>query len=72
MTRPLQEAFEAVSQLSDDEQDRIALRPMQELDAEARWSASVAGSQDVLRKMAEQARDDFRAGTTEPLDPETL
>jgi hypothetical protein len=72
MTKLLQEAFEAVSQLSDDEQDRIALRLMEELDDETRWETSFAASQDVLRKMAEEARDDFRAGRTEPLDPETL
>jgi hypothetical protein len=41
-------------------------------DDDRRWDASFARSQDLLRRMAAKALDDFNAGRTEPLDPDTL
>ena len=41
-------------------------------DDEATWDAAFAASDHKLDKLAEQALDDYRAGRTEPLDPDKL
>jgi hypothetical protein len=71
MTKLLQEAWARVSKLSDDEQDRIARELLEELE-EAEWDLLIAHSGDALKRMAEEARAEYEAGETEPLDPETL
>lgn len=39
---------------------------------EEEWTRQFASSQDALDKMAEAAREQIRAGKTEPLDPDRL
>ncbi|MEZ4494591.1 MAG: hypothetical protein R3C29_14925 [Dehalococcoidia bacterium] len=51
MTKLLQEAWEQVSKLPEDEQDRIA-RELLEAIEEAEWAALLAQSPDLLRRMA--------------------
>jgi len=74
MTELLRKAFERVSaELPDDEQDEIARRLIAAIeDDERRWDAVFALLPDQARRLADQALDDFRAGRTEPLDPDKL
>lgn len=62
MTKALREAFEAASQLADDEQDAIAALVRLELEDERRWSSSMARSQDVLEALADAALDEVATG----------
>jgi hypothetical protein len=43
-----------------------------ELESERRWAEAFARSADLLDKLADEALAEYRAGKTEPLDPETL
>ncbi len=43
-----------------------------ELESERRWDDLFSRSQDLLARMAEEARQEYRTGLTEPLDPETM
>ncbi len=72
MTKLLEEAIERVKQLEASEQDAIAAIILEEIADEERWDAAFAGSQDGLAKLASQAMEEYRAGQTEELDPETL
>ena len=44
----------------------------EELESEQRWATAFASSQAGLLKLAEQARANYLAGKTEPLDPDQL
>ena len=39
----------------------------QELDDEAKWEAAFEASQPQLKRLAEEALEEYRAGHTEPL-----
>ena len=43
-----------------------------ELESERRWDELFARSQDMLARMADEARQEYRAGLTEPLDLDKL
>jgi hypothetical protein len=45
---------------------------LEELESERRWDDLFARSQDMLASMAEEAHKEYRAGLTQPLDPEKL
>ncbi|MEA2464252.1 MAG: hypothetical protein QOJ98_1999 [Acidobacteriota bacterium] len=60
------------SKLPDQEQDAFAAFMLAELESERRWDDLFARSQDVLARMAEEARQEYRAGLTKPLDPNEL
>lgn len=68
----LKEAMEAASQLPDEEQKRIAAIILEEMADEAAWDRAFANSQPQLERLADEADEDYRAGRTDPLDPETL
>lgn len=72
MTKALQKAFEAASRLPDAEQDELAEAILEELEADKRWEAAFAGSQDALARLADEALEEHRAGRTKPLDPDAL
>jgi hypothetical protein len=72
MTRALERAFRAASLLPDREQEELAAAILDEIEAERRWAASFASSQDALKHLADEARAEQDAGETEPLDPDTL
>ena len=67
MTKLLQEAWDRVSKLPDEEQDRIARELLEEL-GDTEWDRILAETQDELRKLGEEAREEYRTGRTEPLD----
>jgi histidinol-phosphate/aromatic aminotransferase/cobyric acid decarboxylase-like protein len=72
MTKALQKAFEAASRLPDPDQDELAVAILEELEADERWEAAFAGSQDALERLADEALEEHRTGRTEPLDPDAL
>jgi len=72
MTELLKKAFEQAAKLPPKEQDAFAALVLAELEADARWDRAFGVTQDDLEKLADEARSDFRAGRTQPLDPDTL
>lgn len=62
MTKLLKKAIERVSGLPDDEQDAIAGIILDELEDEARWRVSFASSQDILARLAGEARKEITEG----------
>lgn len=70
MTDLLQKAFNEASSLPEAEQDLLASWILDELqDSDRRWDESFERSRSKLRQMAAEAREDYRQGRTEPLDP---
>jgi hypothetical protein len=72
MTTLLAKAFAEAEKLPPDEQDAFARWMLEELQEEERWSNSFANSLDILEQMADEALEEYRAGKTEILDPDTL
>ncbi len=66
MTEQLRQAFERAQQLSDNAQNALALRILEEID-EQEWDEIVSKSRPrkVLRALAEEARQQEAAGETE-------
>ena len=61
MTEALKRAFEAAARLSDRQQDELAAAILEELDADERWDAAFARSQDALERLADEALAEHRA-----------
>jgi len=72
MTQLLERAYAQVQQLAEPDQDAIAALILEELEDEQRWQRSFAQSSPALVRLAEEALAEYRAGLTQPLDPETL
>lgn len=68
MTKALKKAFEAAFKLPAAEQDVLAAAIMEELESERRWDSLFESSPDQLAQLAQEARDEARAGRTRPLD----
>jgi hypothetical protein len=72
MGKLLEKVMTEAAKLPDAEQEAFAAFMLAELESERRWDALFSRSQDLLAQMAEEARQEHRAGLTEPLDPDTL
>ena len=72
MTELLEKAMAEAAKLPEEEQDAFAAWILGELESERRWDELFARSQDMLAEMAAEARREYRAGLTEPLDPDKL
>ena len=72
MTRLMEKAVEALRSLPEEQQDAIARFVLSEIESDYQWAATSRQHADKLRKLADEARDDFRAGRTSELDPENL
>jgi hypothetical protein len=72
VTKNLKKAFEAASKLPPEQQDALAAAILEEVAVEGLWAASFAARPDALEKLADEARAEYRAGKTQPLDPDTL
>jgi hypothetical protein len=72
MTKLMEQAIERLRSLPEASQDAVAEFVLSELAEDQRWEQTSLNHADVLRKLADEAREDFRAGRTTPLDPETL
>lgn len=68
MTKLLEKAFAAVSNLPEKEQDAIAAMILEELADEERWAQSFAASQRQLSILAKEALEEYHSGKTKPLD----
>ena len=62
MTELLEKALAEVSKLSPKEQDVFAALILDVLEDERQWELAFSGSQDKLAKLAENVREDIRAG----------
>lgn len=72
MTKLLTEAWAAIQELEESEQDRLAMMILEDIESEKRWDELFAKSQDMLEEMAAQARAEFDAGLTDELTPDKL
>jgi hypothetical protein len=72
MNDTLKQAVERVSQLPEADQKRIAAIILEELSDEAAWDEAFEKSQPALEQLAKEASEEYHAGRTEPLDPDTL
>jgi hypothetical protein len=72
MNSKLKEVMEAVSRLPEKDQEELAAVILQEIEDEAKWDRTFEGSQPQLKRLAENALEEYRAGGTEPLDPTAL
>lgn len=72
MTKLLEKAFDEASKLSASEQDAIADWLLKELESERKWDESFSRSPDTLSKLADEAREEHRSGSTEDLIPVQL
>jgi hypothetical protein len=72
MTKLMEKAVEALQSLPEEQQDAVAGFVLSEVESDRRWTATSLQHADKLRKLADEAREDFRAGRTSELDPEKL
>jgi hypothetical protein len=72
MTEKLKKAFEAASKLPPADQDALAEAILEEVKVDKLWDASLAREPAALKRLADEALQEHRAGRTRPLDPETL
>jgi len=72
MGRLLERVIAETAKLPEDGQEAFAAFMLAELESERRWDELFARSQDLLAQMAEEARQEYRAGLTEPLDLDKL
>ncbi|MGL6343411.1 MAG: hypothetical protein ACRC80_30255 [Waterburya sp.] len=72
MTELLEQAIAKIKNLPDNEQDTIAAIILEELEEETEWGQAFANSQDLLASLAAEAMQEYQAGETQELDPETL
>ncbi|SFH69977.1 hypothetical protein [Planctomicrobium piriforme] len=72
MTKLLQQAFAAASQLPDEEQDQLAARLLAELTEEDEFDRKIESTGNELSRLAKAAMQEYAAGQTEVLDPNQL
>jgi hypothetical protein len=72
MTKLLEEAFEKVSKLPEEDQEGFARWLLAELESESKWDELFSRSSKPLSALASEALSEFEEGQTEPLDPENL
>ena len=61
-------AFAAASKLPESEQDAMAALVLEELESEARWAKAFSEHPEALKRLADEALAEHRAGRTKPLD----
>jgi hypothetical protein len=72
MTKLMERMVAEVNKLPEPEQDAYALMVLAELNSEREWDERFAASESKLNRLAAKARDHFRDGRTEELNPEKL
>ena len=74
MTKLLEEAFARVSELPQEEQDKVARFLLAELESERQWAElfNRPESEEMLERLADEALAEHRAGRTRPLNVEDL
>jgi len=73
MGKLLEQAIEEAHKLSDEEQEAIGAWLLAEIESELRWDELFSRPpSEALRRMADEALAEHRAGRTLPLDPDRL
>jgi hypothetical protein len=72
MTRLMEKAVEALRSLPEEQQDAVAGFVLSEIESDHRWAATSLQHAGKLRKLADEAGEDFQAGRTSEMDPEKL
>ena len=72
MNKLLEKVITETAKLPESDQEAFAAFMLAELESERRWDDLFSRSQDLLARMAEEAHKEYRAGLTEPLDPDTF
>ena len=72
MTQLFEKMLNEVDKLSPERQDAIALIILEELEDEQRWDKTFAESQEVLAQLAQEARDDIKAGRVKKMGIDEL
>ncbi len=68
MTKLLKDALAKLAKLPAERQDALARLLLEEMEAEDQWDKSFAESQDVLERLANEAREEHAKGKTLPFD----
>jgi hypothetical protein len=68
VTKLLKKAFERASRLPETDQDALAVILLEEMEDEKRWQEAFRRGEAKLAELAEEARAEYRAGRTTPLD----
>ena len=69
MNKLLERAFAEVAKLSEDQQEAIARRILEDVEAERGWDERFATLQDRLAELGRQAGKHIADGTISPYDP---
>ena len=72
MNALLKEVLARLDKLSPERQNELAAVLLAEMEADERWDALFAKSQDALETMADEALDEHARGETRPLDSSVL
>ncbi len=73
MGKLLDRAIAEAHKLPEDEQEALAWWLLEEIESDRRWDELFSRPpSEALKRMAEEALEDYRAGRTEPLDPDKL
>lgn len=64
MTKMLEKAFKEAAKLPEIEQNALAKRILEELEADREWDKAFAESEDVLDKLADEALAQQKQGKT--------
>ena len=72
MTELLEQAIIKLKNLPASQQNAMATMILEELEDEQRWDEAFERSPDKLALLAAEAMAEYRAGKTQPLDPDTL
>jgi phage shock protein A len=73
MSKLLERAIDEARKLPEDAQETLAWVMLEEIDSERRWDELFSRPPSpALERMADEALEDYRAGRTEPLDPDKL
>jgi hypothetical protein len=68
----MEKAVEALKSVPEDQQDAVAGFVLSEIESDRQWTDTSIRRADNLRKLADEAREDFRAGRASEMDPEKL
>ncbi len=63
----LTSAFEEVQKLPEESRDALAEQLIKDIEADIQWDETLAKSPDVLARLADKAREEYKAGRTEQL-----
>jgi hypothetical protein len=72
MNKLLERVITETAKLPDRDQEAFAAFMLAELESERRWDDLFSRSQDLLAQMADEADEEYLAGLTQPLDPDTF